>query len=60
MEKVDPKILEMIPTEEEFLKFIKEKNYEAKYIVPYLNQLHKVIHEILPKPNQVLNKFLTF
>lgn len=60
MEKIDQKVLDLIPSEEEFLKFIKEKNYEAKYIVPYLNQLHKVIHEILPKPNQVFYQFIIF
>eukprot|EP01080_Neovahlkampfia_damariscottae_P001492 gene1492-12109_t len=46
------KVLESLPTEEEFLKSLNEK--EPKSILPYLNRIHKIIHHILPKPNQGL------
>jgi 5,10-methenyltetrahydromethanopterin hydrogenase len=45
------KILESLPSQDEFLKSLKED--DPKSILPYLNRLHKIIHHILPKPNQV-------
>ena len=45
------KILEVLPKEEDFLKSLNEK--EPSSVLPYLNRIHKIVHHILPKPNQV-------
>jgi hypothetical protein len=60
--KVDnlARLLEVLPSPDEFLNRIKElENPTAeaaltRYTIPYLKELHEVIHELLPKPNKGL------
>src|SRR3989338_4875363 len=60
--KVDnlARLLEGLPSPDEFLNRIKElENPTAeaaltRYTIPYLKELHEVVHELLPKPNKGL------
>jgi hypothetical protein len=53
------RLLEVLPSPDEFLNRIKElENPTAealtRYTIPYLKELHEVVHELLPKPNKGL------
>jgi hypothetical protein len=45
-------ILQLLPSEDELYNGINDG--QLRYILPRLDQLHKVVHEILPKPNKGL------
>jgi 5,10-methenyltetrahydromethanopterin hydrogenase len=51
-------ILEKVPSTDSVLKAINEHPNDPKYIVPHLENLHRIIHSILPKPNKVCGHFL--
>ena len=52
----DKKINLLIPSKDEFIKNLemKEKSKDVNYILPNLKKLHRIVHEILPKPNKGL------
>nr|QRZ58763.1 Gsp-co-occurring protein 13 [Malawimonas jakobiformis] len=47
----------VLPTAEEFLRSASVQGTvedQAKYVVPYLKTLHRVVYNLLPKPNKGL------
>lgn len=49
--------LQVLPTAEQFLQDVNaaKTNQEQKNVlIPYLQQLHTIVHQILPKPNKGL------
>jgi hypothetical protein len=52
------RVLEALPSSDQFMKGIHMKTdsttNEQRFIIPYLKELHHVIHELLPKPNRGL------
>jgi hypothetical protein len=47
-----------LPSADQFMKEVhlrmEESGEEKRFVVPYLRELHRVIHELLPKPNRGL------
>ena len=51
------RVLEALPSADQFMKRVHleiQSKDEQRFIVPYLKELHNVVHELLPKPNKGL------